>query len=274
MLAALFVEERVAGHALPQGMKSFAEYARQRRKAACPGSVQIKESLWAIFLAILNAEKQELTNPEAGQRFVDAWRRMASVILKAAAEKISPFSKPLFSKNEEFEEARASLAADRKKYHLDMLAPRGEQWTVDIPDWPRDRPAPLLRQPKSLLFAPWSRRKEDCGADQPFEFLAVDGSNGYWVFSADPELDLRLDTLAEVLQKAEVEHDPTAAQEKRWELRHSGTMVASLPTKLPSEKVLRVVERWAHAAVHGSPFPSGPSRGPLGCWQRWCLWEC
>jgi hypothetical protein len=253
MLAALFVEERLEGRELPRGAQSFAHYARRRREGRTPSSLPLEVSMEGIYLAIRNASDGDLTKPQTAAKFLRDWRRMANVILKAAAAGQNPFNTPLFSDGDEFADERASLAADRAVFHQDVL--RGEQWIVDIPGAPRRSRALFLRKPTSLLFPQWSRREGDCGAERPYIFLAVDWGKGCWMFSTDPEQRLRLDSLAEVLQQAEAATDPASAAEKPWETRFDDTLVAHRHTKMSNEKVLSVVKRWAHARRPPSPKP-------------------
>ncbi|HEX3999008.1 MAG TPA: serine protease [Pirellulales bacterium] len=257
MVAALFVEERLSGRELAKGAKSFAHYTRRRREGRMPSSLPLEASIEGIYLAIRNAGDGDLTKPATAARFLDDWRRMADVILKAAAADKNPFSEPLFSDGDAFADERASLAADRAVFHQDVL--RGEQWIVDIPGAPNRSRALFLRQPTSLLFPQWSRREGDCGAERPFVFLAVDWGKGYWMFSTDPEQRLRLSTLADALQQAEVQTDAAAAAHKPWKRQYGDTLVSHRHTNMPDEKVLSVVKHWAHAR-------RPPSAKPIPAW--------
>jgi len=252
MLAALFVEELLEGRTLPPGAQAFANYARLRRKGLSPSSVPLEVSLEGIYLAILNARDGDLTKPDTAAQFTTAWRRMARVILQAAAANSDPFATPLFSQGGDFAEERAFLAQDRAVFQLDVR--RGKQWIAKIPGAARGGRMLLLRQPKSLLLPQWSREKGASGAGQPFAFLAVDWGSGCWVFSTDPVQKLPIPSLADVLQKAEADADSQHAASQPWAKRFNDTMVASRQTKLPGKKVVARMKHWAHAWPIVSPW--------------------
>jgi hypothetical protein len=127
---------------------------------------------------------------------------------------------------------------------------RGEQWVVDIPNGPPRGRALLLRQPKSLLFANWSRSEADSGIGQPYVFLAVTEAPGRWAFSTDPVQRLQIKSLADSLQAAEAAKNPGAKDDPWFDGKPFGHTLVAAPhggTRLSEREVLAVVRQWSHA---------------------------
>lgn len=249
LLGATFVMAALAGEPLPAGCKAFARYAALVREGLRPGTVPLEVSLEGIFQAIRNAHGEDLADPAIGALFVDDWRRMAQVLLAAAAAGQDPFTTALFAAGEEFARERAFLAKDRDVYQQDVL--RGERWLVRLPEGPPQAAGLLLRRPKSLLFKDWSRQDRETPTGQPYLFLAVDWGAGQWVFSTDPVHRLSLKSLAEQLQAAEAGRDPDRAPQHPWfdgqPFGHTLVAAPRAGTVLDEKRLLGVVKHWTNA---------------------------
>jgi hypothetical protein len=249
MLAALIVRLLLSGQAMPRGMPHFARYGQVARQGLRPGELAPQQSLEGIYLAVRVQSGKDLSIPDAGQRFLLDWDRMADRILGAAQAGLDPFTTPLFDDDPEFAIARAFLASDHEVYKQDVL--HGERWRVRLPGGPRESSGLLLRQPRSLLFSDWSRRDAKALVGHAYLFLALDWGNGDWVFSTDPVLRLSLQPLAERLQQAEAGLDPVHARDRPWfdgkPFQHTLIAAPRGGTKLPNRTVRRIVRRWARA---------------------------
>jgi len=250
LLAAALAGELLSGRSSPAGAEAFARYAALVREGLTPGAVSLEVSMQGIFKAIRTAAGNDLTVPEAGERFAADWARMARPILRAAERGQDPFTTSPFAEGSEFARERAFLAKDLGVFRQDVL--RGEQWIVDIPNGPPRGRALLLRQPKSLLYANWSRSETDSGIGQPFVFLAVVDEEGKWVFSTDPVQRLQINSLADSLQAAEVAKNPGGPKDDPWfDGKPFGHTMVAAPhggTRLSDREVRTIVRRWCHAS--------------------------
>jgi hypothetical protein len=254
LLAALLVQRRLAGDPVPGSFPAFARYAGLVREGLRPSDVPVEVSPEGVFQAIRREAGNELSDPEARQRFLAGWSRMAARITQAAEAGHDPFTAPLFAAGHEFARERTYLAGDRAVYRQD--ARRGETWRVQLPG-----AAPgfglLLREPQSLMFARWSRDTGAAPDGGAYLFLAVDWGKGEWVFSTDPLLRLSLKPLADLLQKAEAERDPEHARRHPWydgaSRRHTLIAAPHGGTRLPEETVLGAVRAWTRAEALDRP---------------------
>ncbi len=248
LLAAAFAGELLAGRHLPKAAEAFARYAALVREGLTHGAVSLEVSMQGIFKAIRTAAGNDLTSPEAGQQFAADWARMARPILQAAESGQDPFAMSPFAEGSEFAHERAYLAKDLAVFQQDVM--RGEQWVVNIPNGPPRGRALLVRQPRSLLFANWSRSEADSGIGQPYVFLAVTEAPGRWTFSTDPVQRLQIKSLADSLQAAEAAKNPAAKDDPWFDGKPFGHTLVAAPhggTKLSERDVLAIVRQWAHA---------------------------
>ena len=253
LLAATIAIRLLAGAGVPPGLGAFAEYAKLVREGLRPGEVPLEASPEGIFLAIRNADGDDLADPAIGAAFAASWTRMAAVILRAAEAGADPFAVPHFAGGPEFARERAFLARDHEVFRREDI-PRGERWRIALPGGPPRATALVLRRPKSLLFKHWSRLPDAAPGGDAYLLLAVDFGAGLWVFSTDPVRRLSLKPLADALQAAESALDPAAPP---WfdGARFGHTLIAHPDggSRLPDRDVLRVARRWARARPLGPP---------------------
>ncbi len=245
VLAATFLQKRIAGETLPEGAAAFAEYVALQREGHQPGaSIPLERSLEGTFMAIRNVGGGQLSVPENAARFMAAWKKMAELILASAREGVDPFSVPLFPKPQ-FMREHLFLARDRDIYRQDVTA--GERWLVEIPRGAPQVSGLILRQPKSLLFKQWSRRDPDAPTGGSYSFMGVQWGEDEWVFTTDPILRLSIAGLGRELDAAE--RKKTASEEPCWLDRYDGTLVAHRRqhTALAPTEVVEIARRWSGA---------------------------
>ncbi|MGH7171948.1 MAG: hypothetical protein ACRELF_15605, partial [Gemmataceae bacterium] len=246
MLAAWFAQRLLDAQPMPEGLRSLAEYARLLRQGLTPTSLPPEETIEGIYQAIRNLCGDDLTESELARRFLSRWRQMANRLLRIAKAGRNVFRRSLFVGEDTFAEEMAHLRNDENVYCQDVA--RGERWTVRLPGGPPESSALLLRQPKSLLFAFWSRRDRRTPTGEPYLFLAVDWGKGEWMFSTDPVGQLSVQELAEQLQEAEAPRREDAASNPWYDGRNHRHTLAAAPhggTKLREREVLNIVAKWA-----------------------------
>lgn len=281
MLAAWFAQRLLDQQPMPESLRNLAEYARLMRQGLTPTNLPPEETIEGIYQAIRNLSGIDLTQAGIAQSFLARWQRLADRLLRSAKANRNFFRRSLFAGDESFAEEMAYLRRDENVYCQDVA--RGERWTVHLPGGPPVSSALFLRQPKSLLFAFWSRRDRRTPTGEPYLFLAVDWGKGEWVFSTDPVGQLSLQGLAEQLQEAELSRCPEAASNPWYDGRNHRYTLAAAPrggSKLRERDVLRLVSTWAGrtrpmprriavaglciallAGLSGFFFPANPVRG-------------
>jgi hypothetical protein len=261
MLAATFLEQRLAGRDLPPGAADFAKYAEMARQGKRPCQVPLGVSLVGVYLAVRNLAGPDLTDAEAARRFGAGWARMAARILRAADAREDPFRTALFAEGAEFADERAYLAEDERLYRQDVQ--NGERWLMRLPGGAPQVAGLLLRKPQSMLWKFWSRSDPQAPSGAGYLFLAVYLQERHWRFSTDPVARLSIGSLAEPLQRAEAARDPGRAAKDPWyDGRRHGRTIVGAPnegTVLSEEEVLRVVRRWAGTR----PLVRGKGRWPV-----------
>lgn len=281
MLAAWFAQRLLDGQSLPPGLRNIAEYARLLRQGLTPSNLPPEETIEGIYQAVRNLPGSDLTQPEIACGFLSRWKRLTDRLLRAAKAGRNVFRRSLFAADDAFAEETAYLRKDENVYCQDVA--RGERWTVHLPGGPPASSALLLREPKSLLFAFWSRHDRRTPTGEPYLFLAVDWGKGEWVFSTDPASQLSLKGLAEQLQEAEQSHGAEAVKNPWYDGRNHRYTLAAAPrggTKLRERDILGIVAKWTArkrriprrvavagagialiAGLGGFFFPTNPIRG-------------
>jgi hypothetical protein len=259
MLAAAFARRLLdhPGERLPAGCAPLARYARLvLRGHRPPGPVRPEDSVEGIYQAVRNCfgtsgEMADLTVPQVAGQFLARWERMEACLLRAAAAGVNFSAASPFKDNPEFDEERAFLEADRRKYRADVR--RGRRWRVFLPGSAGREGGLLLRRPGSLLFKHWAREDPDAPGRAGYLFLVVDWGEGRWVFTTDPTRQTPIAGLTAELQRQEERRDPGRAQQEPWydghRPEHAGTLVASpkAGSGLPDPEVLAAVRQWADA---------------------------
>jgi hypothetical protein len=257
MLAAGFAQRllETPERPLPDGCASLARYAALLlRGHRPPGPVAPEDSIEGVYQAIRNGcgtagGAVDLTVPAVADHFLARWKEMETCLLRAAAADANFHAVSPFANNPAFDVERAFLAADRRKYRIDVN--RGQRWRVSLPGTTGPEGGLLLHRPESLLFKHWAREDTEAPGGAGYLFLAIDWGEGRWVFSTDPARRLSIASLAEPLQQREARRDQTRAQGDPWydghRPEHAGTLVASprKGTLLSERQVLRAVKRWA-----------------------------
>jgi hypothetical protein len=253
MLALEFVKRLLAGEPLPQGARLLAKYAKEARAGELHhAEIPVERSIKGIYLAVRHLDGDDLNDPAVAQRFCENWARMGKRVMQAAEEGLDPYTTPLFD-DAEFALERAYLARDREVYRHDVR--RGERWTVALPDAPGMSSALLLRSPKSLLFAEWSREDQQTPTGDPYRLLMVHWQEAprEWVFSTPRFLGPSLKPLHARLQSAETKKSSAAGERGSWDLRYNETMLASYDSGLTDQEIVKNARRWSRKRPLSTP---------------------
>src|SRR5262245_31737653 len=119
MLAALFVQRRLAGEELFPGLAAFARYAEIAHEGRRPDELPVAASMEGVFLAIRAAGGPHLVESLPTRRFILGWGRLVAVTLQAAQAGVDPFVTPLFATSD-FAREHVYLAGDEALYRQDV----------------------------------------------------------------------------------------------------------------------------------------------------------
>jgi hypothetical protein len=255
MLALLVLQELLAGRTEVCRGAHLAQYAANLRQGYRPDSraIPLEDSPAAVFRALYDIEVPDskpegLKDEKTKERFLARWERMAKLLRPAMAANIDPRAEPILTRDQTFDNERAFLREDEKKYREDIQN-NGRRFWIRLPDEKERVPGLMLRCPRSTLFKDHARGDKLARGGDGYKFLAVKFGNGGWKFSTDPAENRRISSLEKPLQHAE----STCAgyvPAHPWydgEADHHGTMVASPwghPTLLSDDQVSSIMWKW------------------------------
>jgi hypothetical protein len=278
LLAALVLEERLAGRELPPDVP-LAHYAADLAEGLHPAKGVPPDGLVEGVLEFYRLKFDgPLTDPDRARGFEHDWRKLANVLRPALADPtIDPYRQSLLEGRPEFNAERQHLQHDRKVYERDVR--NGDRWLVRLPGESDEVPGLRLWSPRSILFKLWARTDTAAPGGDGYHFLAVNQSGGDWFFSTDPLRRYNIASLAEPLQRAEERRDPArippgGKDPNPWyDGRRHGFTIVRPPhggTRLSDDEVWAVVRRWGQARLAPATRPARAGRRlPLGRAAVW-----
>ncbi len=214
LVAAYLVRALAVDGGLPAGASALAEYTRIVDAGQAPPDMPFETSLWGLYVAAVH-----VLDPDPGQlgegsedrfrRWVERGFTLLDAVLDEAPQ--GPEQVRLYSFVEGFDEERALLRADWRRYRADLEA--GETFPIELPrrDGTRETVRGLrVRAPRAILFKHFARMEGHVFTHviypPPADAAAGGRARSRHVLAVDPESDVWLRGLGEALEAAEVEH--------------------------------------------------------------------
>ena len=243
---------------------ALAAMAASARRGIRPGQVPVHRTLYAVFDEV----QRERRDPEALEGLLDRGFALLEHALARIQSGADPIDDDLFTGAHPFLSELGRLASDHSLYEEDRDH-RGERHMGRVQDCDVD--VLVLRRPRSRRFADFARSDPSAPLGRGFSLLAAQWTDGTWVFTADPARRLRIEGLADALERAEQEAWPSGAErpsDDPWYdgRNHDHTLVAPprAGTRLSDDAILEVVR----GAWHLEPHPEAPRTHP----RRWKGW--